>query len=791
LHQTSNSFYVAEKVAWIEIEGWAPNFIDDYSDSDEESVDSKFDNFQKEKSEDPFNIYAMLNKKKPENSAAQQSEGDLQYPPGFTPRDISKVNSHLDQVDEFADNGVDSKISHKENVNTLGCSDYFIMVRGVWVPNGKNLLIISVYAPQELSEKKMLWDYLALVIASWKGEVVMIGNFNEVRKKEERFGSNFNVQGADAFNSFIPKAGLEEVEAFDKFVKETWNEVPVYKSNDMINLIKKLKYLKENIRVSNKDKQMNSKLGKTTFKEELAELDTVINKGEGDIVNEVQPAFIADRQILDGLFILTGLVQWCKSKKKQLLIFKVDFGKAYDSVCWDYLDDILKKFGFGERWCWWIQSCLRSSRGSVIVKGSPTKEFQFYKGLKQGDPLSPFLFILFKESLHNSFQMVVDAGMFKGIVVNPSLYLSHMFYANDAVSVGQWSKLNIDAIVHVLDCFYRASGLRINTNKSKLMGIYVDGDIVDQAAPKIGCVTLKSPFSYLGSKVGGLMSRINSWNESIDCMVARLFKWKMKTLLVGDRLTLIKAVLGSMSIYNMSLFKVPMKVLHRMESIRCHFFNGAEIDDKKPIWVKWKNVLASKQIGGLGVSSLYALNIALIFLIGYGDFSLNILRYGRGPLKRFTVKMGKLERRLYALKNIKDVIVALKLSYRSLDFSFRRSPRGGVEQSQFLSLMAKVDGVVLGNLNDRWSWSLSGSGYFFVASVRKLIDDKMLPKVSFKSRWCKAVPIKVNILAWKVKLDCLPNRLNISRRGMDIDSILCPICVNAVESTRHIFLLAT
>nr|GFA14941.1 RNA-directed DNA polymerase, eukaryota [Tanacetum cinerariifolium] len=370
LHQTSNSFYVAEKVAWIEIEGWAPNFIDDYSDSDEESVDSKFDNFQKEKSEDPFNIYAMLNKKKPENSAAQQSEGDLQYPPGFTPRDISKVNSHLDQVDEFADNGVDSKISHKENVNTLGCSEtkmetieafslkrcgvilhliLFIVLRGVWVPNGKNLLIISVYAPQELSEKKMLWDYLALVIASWKGEVVMIGNFNEVRKKEERFGSNFNVQGADAFNSFIPKAGLEEVEAFDKFVKETWNEVPVYKSNDMINLIKKLKYLKENIRVSNKDKQMNSKLGKTTFKEELAELDTVINKGEGDIVNEVQPAFIADRQILDGLFILTGLVQWCKSKKKQLLIFKVDFGKAYDSVCWDYLDDILKKFGFGER----------------------------------------------------------------------------------------------------------------------------------------------------------------------------------------------------------------------------------------------------------------------------------------------------------------------------------------------------------------------------------------------------------------------------------------------------------
>ncbi|GJY28720.1 RNA-directed DNA polymerase, eukaryota [Tanacetum coccineum] len=83
--------------------------------------------------------------------------------------------------------------------------------------------------------------------------------------------------------------------------------------------------------------------------------------------------------------------------------------------------------------------------------------------------------------------------------------------------------------------------------------------------------------------------------------------------------------------------------------------------------------------------------------------------------------------------------------------------------------------------------SLEGSGDFSVASIRKLIDDKMLPKVSFKTRWSKDVPIKVNILAWKVRIDGLPTRFNISRRGMDIESILCPICEDAVESTRHIF----
>nr|GFB24430.1 RNA-directed DNA polymerase, eukaryota [Tanacetum cinerariifolium] len=90
-------------------------------------------------------------------------------------------------------------------------SDYFIMVRGVWVSSGKILLIISVYASQDFSEKKMLWDYLSFVIGNWDSEVVIIGDFNEVRDISERFGSIFNKHGAEAFNSFIVNTGLVEV----------------------------------------------------------------------------------------------------------------------------------------------------------------------------------------------------------------------------------------------------------------------------------------------------------------------------------------------------------------------------------------------------------------------------------------------------------------------------------------------------------------------------------------------------------------------------------------------------
>ncbi|GJV51843.1 RNA-directed DNA polymerase, eukaryota [Tanacetum coccineum] len=350
-----------------------------------------------------------------------------------------------------------------------------------------------------------------------------------------------------------------------------------------------------------------------------------------------------------------------------------------DIVNEDYLDDILKNFGFEEKWCGWIQGCLCSSRGSVIVNGSPTKEFQFHKGLKQGDHLSPFLFILVMESLHFSFQRVVDAGMFKGISLGSSLQLSHMFYADDAVFVGQWSNFNINIIVHVLDCFYHALGLHINMNKSKLMSVAVDDAKVEQAALKIGCVTLKVPFSYFGSKVGGSMSRIQSWNEIIDHVTPRLSKWKMKTLSIGGRLTLLKSVIG-----------------------------------KKPIWVKWKSVLSSKEKGGPG-SSLWARVIKAIHGVDgkigknvkpvYPSIWLDIIRevekvkehgidfvsyiykkLGNGANTSFwkeiwrgDVEFKKLYPRLYALEAIKNVAVASKLSQTNLVSSFRQVPRGGVE----------------------------------------------------------------------------------------------------------------
>ncbi|GKC86651.1 hypothetical protein Tco_1147300 [Tanacetum coccineum] len=114
--------------------------------------------------------------------------------------------------------------------------------------------------------------------------------------------------------------------------------------------------------------------------------------------------------------------------------------------------------------------------------------------------------------------------------------------------------VNRSASIMIADRFLMSESLLM------ALGVVVSRDSGVQAANRIGCGVLKAPFAYLGLKVRGNMSRIKSWDEIVDKMVDRLSKWKMKTLSIGGRLTLLKAVLGSMPIYHMSIFKVPMKV---------------------------------------------------------------------------------------------------------------------------------------------------------------------------------------------------------------------------------------
>ncbi|GJV79572.1 putative RNA-directed DNA polymerase, eukaryota, reverse transcriptase zinc-binding domain protein, partial [Tanacetum coccineum] len=126
-------------------------------------------------------------------------------------------------------------------------------------------------------------------------------------------------------------------------------------------------------------------------------------------------AFIAGRQILNGPLTLSEVIDWYRQCSKKIMIFKVDFEKAYDSVNWKYLDYILEQFGFGLKWRGWIQECFQSARTSILVNGSPTSEFSIKRGLRQGNPLSLYLFILIMEGLHIAIKDAVQASLIRGV----------------------------------------------------------------------------------------------------------------------------------------------------------------------------------------------------------------------------------------------------------------------------------------------------------------------------------------------------------------------------------------
>ncbi|KAI3720995.1 hypothetical protein L2E82_31996 [Cichorium intybus] len=333
----------------------------------------------------------------------------------------------------------------------------------------------------------------------------------------------------------------------------------------------------------------------------------------GEVIGEVQSAYVAGRNILDGPLMINEIHSWLKKSKRKALMFKVDFDKAFDSINWGYLESVLSQMGFGAKWRSWINGCLRSSRASVLVNGSPTQEFDISRGVRQGDPLSPFLFIIAMEGLNVAISSACEKGIYKGLSIpNGGPTISHLFYADDAIFVGEWSQQNIKNLARILRCFHATSGLKVNFAKSKVYGVGVNCGEIDRFAASLGCTAGTFPFMYLGVPVGANMGLKRNWKPIIDRFSSKLSSWKAKTLSLGGRVTLAKAVLGNLPTYYFSLFKAPEGILEELEKKRRRFIWGGNEDKRKICWVSWKKVIGDKSKNGLGLGSLRALNLSLL-----------------------------------------------------------------------------------------------------------------------------------------------------------------------------------
>ena len=239
-----------------------------------------------------------------------------------------------------------------------------------------------------------------------------------------------------------------------------------------------------------------------------------------------------------------------------------------------FLLTVMQKMGFKEKWAGWIRWCISTASFYVLINGSPTDFFRSTRGLRQGDPLSPYLFVLGMEALSSLINKAVKEGFLTGCRIRGrdgiGIQVSHLLFADDTLVFCEDSQEQLTFLSWLLLWFEATSSLCINLNKSEILPM---GRVenVELLAAELGCKVGYLPSTYLGLLLGAPHKLVVVWDAMEERMRKRLALWKRQFISKGGRITLIRSTLASMSTYLMSLLCMPRVVKLRLEKIQRDF----------------------------------------------------------------------------------------------------------------------------------------------------------------------------------------------------------------------------
>lgn len=306
--------------------------------------------------------------------------------------------------------------------------------------------------------------------------------------------------------------------------------------------------------------------------------------------------------------------------RKGSLSIKIDLEKAYDRLSWNFIRNVLDEIGLPQKLINLIMECITSPAFSVLWNGEVSGDFHPSRGIRQGAPLAPYIFVLCMEKLsHMIVDSVHDRAWIPIKAGRSGPVISHLIFADDLLLFAEASVSQMTHVLQVLDVFCSSSGHQINKQKTSIFfSRNVSMELRNDLSSRSGFSLAEGIGRYLGSLPYVGRNKRSRYKTIIDKMQNKLAGWKSQCLSMAGRITLAQSVLGSMTIFNMQHEKFHVTVCREMEKIQRNFVWGSSVEKKKIHLIKWETICLPKYTDGLGFRGLSCMNTVCLLKLCWG-----------------------------------------------------------------------------------------------------------------------------------------------------------------------------
>ncbi|XP_061993305.1 uncharacterized protein LOC133711157 [Rosa rugosa] len=560
------------------------------------------------------------------------------------------------------------------------------------------------------------------------------------------------------------------------------------------------------------------------------------------IISPFQSAFIPGRLITDNTLVaneVSHFIHNCYSSTDGVFSLKLDMSKVYDRMEWSFLEAVLLRLGFAESWVGVIMKCVTTVKYAFLINGQPRGHLTPTRGLRQGDPLSPYLFLLCTKVFSALLERKVGNGELQGLKVSegaPTIH--HLLFAYDSLLFGKATLHECLHIQNVLHDYELASGQQINFSKSSIVFSKRVPEVDKCAIAGFLGVSIEPKHEkYLGLPTYLGRNRTKPFAYIKERLSKKLAGWQGKLLSSAGKDLLIRVVAQALPSYAMSCFLLLKEFCDDLHQMCARFWWGSKSNERKIHWMSWERLCRSKEEGGMGFRDLHGHNLALLAKQGWrllrnpGTLVSRLFkaRYfpgssfleapapnhasacWRGIFAASSVLRGGIrwqeDRSFKKSLWLRRVNTALKSRFRPSETMSRCSSEliqnGGWNRELIAANFDDDDATLIysiplsiNRVPDRYVWHFDKKGLFSTKSAYKVAFASLHPAISdhssslvipssWKHLWAVPVPGKVKVHVWKVCASILPTACQLRERRVPVGEG-CLLCNREEETISHV-----